>query len=237
MNHQELSWELTGDHGVEQGRCSMGKMLFSQSEGSLVRWDWLAGPWGSYFYLLNTLPGFNEGFTWIKTTFYPRPVRDCCVLQNEPFPALSLFFDNCAFVVNQLCVGTLGGGLRLLVLGYQLQGELCGERFLYSCCFVCWPFLFGNHPFKLQLYSCVALCSTNLLLVVCVIPTLLKPHSQGFCKSLNPQTFSEAVGVQLVWRGCRMHRREILISAKHKSQETLKGNQFNDFEFCRKKKK
>lgn len=44
MNHQELSWELTGHHGVEQGRCSMGKMLFSLSESSLARWDRLAGP-------------------------------------------------------------------------------------------------------------------------------------------------------------------------------------------------
>lgn len=65
----------------------------------------------------------------------------------------------------------------------------------------------------------------------------VKTTFPGISKSLNPQTFSEAMGVQLVLRGCRMHRREILISAKPKSQETLKGNQFNDFEFPRKKKK
>lgn len=130
MNHQELSWELTEHHGVEQGRCSVGKMLFSLAESSLVRWDRLAAPWGSYFYLLNTLPGFNEGFTWIKTPFYARPVRDCCVLQNEPFPAVSWVSDSCVFVVTQLCVGTLGGGLRLLLLGYQLPYELHGERFI-----------------------------------------------------------------------------------------------------------
>lgn len=33
-----------------------------------------------------------------------------------------------------------------------------------------------------------------------------------------------------------MHRREMLILAKHKSQETLKQNQFNDFYTCGKNK-
>lgn len=77
---------------------------------------------------------------------------------------------------------------------------------------------------------------------------LYKPAAGSLCDSyfakttfpgifVSPQSFCEAVGVQLVLRGCRMHRRKILISAKHESQETLKGNQFNDFEFFSKKKK
>lgn len=126
--------------------------------------------------------------------------------------------------VSGFCFLATSGYLSSVVRGYFLSAAL----------FVGLPFL---EIIPLNCSYTQVLCSTNLLLVVCVIPTWLKPHFQEFCKSLNPQMFSEAVGVQLVLRGCRMHRRETLISAKHRSHETLKGNQFNDFEFCRKKKR
>lgn len=106
-------------------------------------------------------------------------------------------------------------------------------RLLYFCWFVFWPLLFGNHSIKLQLYISVAFSSTNLLLILCVIPTLMSS-----AKITVPKILLAPEPSDLLWGGAGgpgfdedtyTHGRKIFILANHKSQETLKENQFNDF--------